>query len=116
MQNTQCLSACRCGGMADAQDLKSWARKGVRVQVPPPAPPLVAQAFACFSPRKPVIKVTSMKALQAPDLMYLEAAKGWFILGDVAEARNELDHISSKYSRHPDVLEVEFAIAAKKRL
>ena len=28
----------RCGEMADAQDLKSWARKGVRVQVPPPAP------------------------------------------------------------------------------
>src|SRR5688572_32342653 len=57
-----------------------------------------------------------MKALQAPDLLYLEAAKGWFILGDVAEARNELSQIASKYLRHPDVLEVEFALAAKRHL
>ncbi|HKQ39298.1 MAG TPA: tetratricopeptide repeat protein [Verrucomicrobiae bacterium] len=57
-----------------------------------------------------------MRALQAPDLLYLEAAKGWFILGDVAEARNELNQIDRKFARHPDVLEVEFALAAKKRL
>ena len=63
-----------------------------------------------------VITATSMKALQAPDLLYLEAAKGWFILGDIAEARHELDQIASKFMHHPDVLEVEFALAAKKRL
>jgi len=57
-----------------------------------------------------------MKALQVPDLMYLEAAKGWFILGDIAESRNELDRIDKKFLQHPDVLEVEFALAAKKRL
>lgn len=56
-----------------------------------------------------------MKTLQAPDLMYLEAAKGWFILGDLVEARNELNCIAKKFLEHPDVLEVEFAIAAKKR-
>ena len=53
-----------------------------------------------------------MKALQAPDLLYLEAAKGWFILGVIAEARHELDQIDRKFRHHPDVLEVEFAIAA----
>lgn len=57
-----------------------------------------------------------MKALLSPDLLYLEAAKGWFILGDISEARNELDHIGKKFLQHPDVLEVQFAIAAKDHL
>src|SRR5206468_5354607 len=77
---------------------------------------LSAQCLACFLSCKLAIRDTSMKALEAPDLLYLEAAKGWFILGDVAEARNELNQIASKFQHHPDVLEVEFALAAKKRL
>ena len=32
------LCGCRRGGMADAVDSKSTSRKGVGVQVPPPAP------------------------------------------------------------------------------
>src|SRR5262249_17363530 len=35
--NVPARARCRSGGMADAGDLKSLVRKGVRVRVPPPA-------------------------------------------------------------------------------
>ncbi len=57
--------------------------------------------------------IYDMKALQPPDLLYLEAAKGWTILGDLKEAVQELGRIPSPLQVHPDVLEVRFAIAAK---
>jgi predicted Zn-dependent protease len=56
-----------------------------------------------------------MKALQHPDLLYLEAAKGWIILGDLKEANRELDRITLPQQKHPDVLEVRFAIYSKAR-
>ena len=56
-----------------------------------------------------------MKALQHPDLLYLEAAKGWIILGDLKEANRELDRITPPQQKHPDVLEVRFAIYSKAR-
>ncbi|HZJ38503.1 MAG TPA: hypothetical protein VFD18_04965 [Chthoniobacterales bacterium] len=56
-----------------------------------------------------------MNALQYPDLLYLEAAKGWIILGDLKEANRELDRITQTQQKHPDVLEVRFAIYSKAR-
>src|SRR5436190_8436973 len=56
-----------------------------------------------------------MKALQYPDLLYLEAAKGWIILGDLKEANRELDRIPREFQNHADVLEVRFTIYAKAR-
>ena len=48
-----------------------------------------------------------------PDLLYLEAAKGWVILGNLKEAIRDLDRIATKWQRHADVLEVRFAIYSK---
>ncbi len=54
-----------------------------------------------------------MKSIQPPESMYLEAAKGWYLLGNLAEARHELDLLPRLLQDHPDVLEVRFAIASK---
>jgi predicted Zn-dependent protease len=54
-----------------------------------------------------------LKALEYPDLLYLEAAKGWVILGDLKEANRELDRITAQMQKHADVLEVRFAIFSK---
>ena len=57
----------------------------------------------------------SMKAIQPPESMYLEAAKGWYLLGSPAEARQELNLLPARLQEHPDVLEVRFAIASKQK-
>jgi tetratricopeptide (TPR) repeat protein len=54
-----------------------------------------------------------MSMLEKPDLLYLESAKGWYLLGDLQEAARELDKLSSSKQEHPDVLEVRFAIQAR---
>lgn len=56
-----------------------------------------------------------MSALPYPDLLYLEAAKGWVMLGDLKEANRELDRINPALQKHPDVLEARFAIFSKAR-
>jgi predicted Zn-dependent protease len=54
-----------------------------------------------------------MKALEPPDSLYLEAAKGWHLLGCLNEALDELQRIPPELQVHPDVLEVRFSIFAK---
>ena len=51
-----------------------------------------------------------MKALTPPDLLYLESAKGWYLLGNGDEAKADLEKIAPTFANHPDVLEVRFAI------
>jgi tetratricopeptide (TPR) repeat protein len=48
--------------------------------------------------------------------MHLQAAQGWFELGDHLEAKEELEQMSPQNHAHPAVLEVRWAIhaAAKK--
>ena len=57
-----------------------------------------------------------MEPLGLNDRRHLEAAQGWFELGNCAEATEELEQISLAMRGHPDVLMVRFAIysAAKK--
>ena len=56
-----------------------------------------------------------MKALNPPDSLYLESAKGWYLLGNLKEADAELDRLPPSLQNHPDVLEVRFAIYSRSR-
>jgi predicted Zn-dependent protease len=56
-----------------------------------------------------------MKALEPPASLYLDAARGWHLLGCLNEALEELQRIPPELQAHPDVLEVRFAICAKAR-
>jgi predicted Zn-dependent protease len=57
-----------------------------------------------------------MKSLELQDQRHLEAAQGWFELGNCVEASRELDEITAQMRGHPSVLEVRWQIyaAAKK--
>jgi predicted Zn-dependent protease len=50
--------------------------------------------------------------LVPPDSHYVSAAAGWIGLGNVKEAEAELDSLSAEARRDPDVLEVQWLIAA----
>ena len=56
-----------------------------------------------------------MQKLEPPDTHYLFAAIGWLELGNPAEARSELAHISPAQQEHPDALEVRWSIAAEQK-
>lgn len=56
-----------------------------------------------------------MNALCYPDLFCLEAAKGWYLLGDLNSAKAELAQLPAARQTHPDVLELRFALAAKEK-
>jgi len=56
-----------------------------------------------------------MKALEPPALLYLDAARGWHLLGSLTDALQELEQIPPELQVHPDVLEVRFAICATAR-
>ena len=51
-----------------------------------------------------------MNVLEPPDRLYVEAAKGWYLLGNLEEAKAELQKLAPGYCDHPDVFEVRFAI------
>jgi len=53
--------------------------------------------------------------LEPPDSHHLNAAEGWLGLSQRDEAMIELQKISSENQRHPDVLEVRWAIYAEER-
>ena len=57
-----------------------------------------------------------IKPLELHDQRHLEAAQGWFELGNCIEATEELEQITPEMRGHPSVLEVRFHIyaAAKK--
>jgi predicted Zn-dependent protease len=56
-----------------------------------------------------------MDALEPPASLYLDAARGWYLLGCLKEALEDLQQIPPELQVHPDVLEVRFAICAKAR-
>jgi tetratricopeptide (TPR) repeat protein len=49
-----------------------------------------------------------LRLLPRSELLHLEAAEGWLILGDLQEASLELSQIEPEYQEHPQVLEVEW--------
>lgn len=51
-----------------------------------------------------------MKGLEPSDIHCILSASGWLDLKNPAEARNELDHVSSAARNHPDVLEMRWMI------
>jgi predicted Zn-dependent protease len=53
-----------------------------------------------------------MRPLEALDSHALSAAIGWLGLGNPAEAKAELAHISPSNREHPDVLEAQWLICA----
>src|SRR5688500_512387 len=56
-----------------------------------------------------------MSVLRPPDTHYFTAAVGWLELGNPVEAEAELKGISARNRRHPDVLEVKWAICAAEK-
>jgi tetratricopeptide (TPR) repeat protein len=57
----------------------------------------------------------TVPTLGPPDLFFLQAAEGWFELGNLDEANNELEQISSRKRTHPDVLRLRWRIQARSR-
>ena len=56
-----------------------------------------------------------MKALEPPHSHFVSAAEGWLGLGDVAEARAELDRIQPSLREHPEVLRIRWEICAQEK-
>ena len=56
-----------------------------------------------------------MRALKPPNTHHLSAAIGWLELKNCAEAKLEWEKISPAARKHPDVLEVQWAICAEAR-
>ena len=56
-----------------------------------------------------------MLPLEPPDTHYLNAATGWLMLGDVAEARSEFNQIRLALRTHPEVLDFEWRLLARER-
>jgi hypothetical protein len=52
-----------------------------------------------------------VKKLNQTDSFHLQAAEGWFELGDLVSANNELDEISPEERAHPAVLVMRHEIA-----
>lgn len=55
------------------------------------------------------------QALEPPDTHFVSAAVGWLELGNLAEAKVELDQVSAANQTHPDVLEVRWQVAAEQK-
>jgi len=56
-----------------------------------------------------------MQPLEPPETHYVLSAVGWLELGNLAEAKAELERLDSARQRHPDVLEVRWLISAEER-
>ena len=56
-----------------------------------------------------------MHKLEPPDSHYFLAAIGWLELGNVVEAKAELEQVSAAQQEHPDVLELRWSLAAEQK-
>src|SRR2546422_1014537 len=54
-----------------------------------------------------------MEPLAPPDTHHLSAAVGWIELGNLDEAKNELDRVSPPARQHRDVLQIQWSICAQ---
>lgn len=53
-----------------------------------------------------------MQPLEQSDLFLLSAAQGWLELGNLVEARAELDQVSAAAQNHPVILEARWVLCA----
>lgn len=53
--------------------------------------------------------------LEPPDLHYASAVAGWLELGNVHEAKTEFSKIALEHLEHPEVVDLEWRIAAAER-
>lgn len=56
-----------------------------------------------------------MLPLEPPDIHHLNAATGWLMLGDAAEARSEFEQIRPARRTHPQVLDCEWQLLAREQ-
>jgi tetratricopeptide (TPR) repeat protein len=56
-----------------------------------------------------------MSKLEPPQVHYVSAAIGWLELGNLAEAKAELERIGPEFHSYPDVLEIRWAICAEEQ-
>lgn len=56
-----------------------------------------------------------MDKLEPPQVHYLSAAVGWLELGNLAEAKAELERIEPDYLKYPEVLELRWLICAEEQ-
>jgi predicted Zn-dependent protease len=54
-----------------------------------------------------------MEPLPNSEQFRLEAAKGWVLLNDLAEAHKELDQVPRAWKQHPEVLELKWYLHAE---
>lgn len=55
-----------------------------------------------------------VRKLNHADSFHLRAAEGWFELGDLVSANNELDEISAEERAHPAVLIMRYVFQARR--
>jgi Flp pilus assembly protein TadD len=56
-----------------------------------------------------------MEPLEPPDTHYLLGAVGWLELGNLGEAKEELERLGPARQMHPDVLEVRWLISTEEQ-
>ncbi len=56
-----------------------------------------------------------MHTLEPAQTQSLDAAIGWLMLGNPAEAMAELDGMGDEFKQHPDYLEVKWAVLAQEK-
>ena len=56
-----------------------------------------------------------MKTLEPPSSFYLSFAAGWFELGNIPEAREELKRIDAAFALHPSVLRVRWMLDSSEK-
>jgi predicted Zn-dependent protease len=61
---------------------------------------------------RPGRMLTRMQDLSSEDRRHLDAADGWLGLGNLHEARAELDQITATEQSHPDVLQLRWNVTA----
>ena len=73
-----------------------------------------ADAIWIYTPQLPKqILPAAMKPLAHPNTFHLQAARGWLELGNLKEARVEINHIGARQRQHPEVLELLWQISAR---
>ena len=72
-----------------------------------------ADAIWIYTPQKLHNVQCRMKPLKPPDNFFVQGARGWLELGNVNEAKSELEKVRARNREHPDVLEVLWEISAR---